>query len=84
MQKHNEHVFANTLGPTFISKMMDINHQSCLPSYKLSNDPSKHLQFKFKKYVGWIMMLVIMQPMMVLWNGTNKHQQHIVTKPSNG
>ncbi len=51
VQKHNKHVFVNTLGPKFIFKMMDINHQSCLPSYKLSNDPSKivglHLQFKF-------------------------------------
>jgi hypothetical protein len=25
----------------FIFKAMDINHQSCPPSYKLSNDPSK-------------------------------------------
>ncbi len=41
MQKHNEHVFTNTLGHTFIFKIMDINHQSCLSSYKLSNDPSK-------------------------------------------
>ncbi len=38
MQKHNENVFINTLGPTFIFKTMDINHQSCPPSYKLSND----------------------------------------------
>ncbi len=35
VQKYNEHVFTNTLGPTFIFKAMDINHQSCLPSYKL-------------------------------------------------
>jgi len=41
VQKHNEHVFANTLGPTIIFKAMDINHQSCPPSYKLSIDPSK-------------------------------------------
>jgi hypothetical protein len=41
VQKHNENVFTNTLGPTFIFKTMDINHQSCPPSYKLSNDPSK-------------------------------------------
>ncbi len=41
MQKHNENVFTNTLNPTFILKAMDINHQSCTPSYKLSNDPSK-------------------------------------------
>jgi hypothetical protein len=25
----------------FIFKAMDINHQSCPPSYKISNDPSK-------------------------------------------
>jgi len=34
-------VFINTLGPTFIFKAMDINHQSCLPSSKLSNDSNK-------------------------------------------
>jgi hypothetical protein len=41
VQKHNENVFTNTLGPTFIFKEMDINHQSCPPSYKPSNDLSK-------------------------------------------
>ncbi len=41
VQKHNENVFINTLGFTFIFKTMDINHQSCPPSYKLSNDPNK-------------------------------------------
>ncbi len=41
VQKHNKHVFINTLGPTFIFKAMDINHQLCPPSYKLSNDPRK-------------------------------------------
>jgi hypothetical protein len=46
VQKHNENVFTNTLGPTFIFKAMDINHQSCPPSYKLSNDPSK-IMFSF-------------------------------------
>ncbi len=34
-------MFTNTLGPTFIFKAMDINHQSCFPSYKFSNDLSK-------------------------------------------
>ncbi len=34
-------MFINTLGPTFIFKAMDINHQSCSPSYKFSNDLSK-------------------------------------------
>ncbi len=53
MQKHNKHVFINTLGPTFIFKAMDINHQLCPPSYKLSNDPSKitslHFVIQIKK-----------------------------------
>jgi hypothetical protein len=38
----------------FIFKAMDINHQSCLPSYKLSNDPSKtmglHSTIHIKKH----------------------------------
>ncbi len=38
VQKHNENVFTNMLGPTFIFEAMHINHQSCPPSYKLSND----------------------------------------------
>jgi hypothetical protein len=41
VQKHNEHVFTNTLAPTFIFNAMDINHQSCQSFYKLLNDPSK-------------------------------------------
>ncbi len=41
VQKYHENAFINTLGPTFIFKTMDINHQSCPPSYKLSNDLSK-------------------------------------------
>jgi len=55
VQKHNEIVFTNTLGPTFIFKTMDINHQSCPPSYKLSNDPSKiaslHSTINILKYM---------------------------------
>ncbi len=47
MQKHNKNVFINTLGPTFIFKVMDINYQSCPPSYKLSNDPSKIASLHF-------------------------------------
>jgi hypothetical protein len=47
VQKHNENVFINTLGPTFIFKAMDINHQSCPPSYKLSNDLSKNTGLHF-------------------------------------
>jgi hypothetical protein len=41
VQKHNENVFTKTLGPTFIFKAMDINHQSCPPTYKLLNDLNK-------------------------------------------
>ncbi len=47
MQKHNENVFTNTLGPTFIFKAMDIDHQPCPPSYKLSNDPSTNAGLHF-------------------------------------
>jgi len=41
VQKHNENVFTNTLGPTFIFEAMEINHQSCPSFYKFSNDLSK-------------------------------------------
>ncbi len=55
MQKYNENLFMNTLVLMFIFKAMDINHQSCPPSYKLSNDPSKimdlHFTIHIKKYV---------------------------------
>jgi len=47
VQKHNKHVFTNTLSLTFIFKAMDINHQLCLPSYKPSNDPSKITNLHF-------------------------------------
>jgi len=47
VQKHNENVFTNTLGPMFIFKTMDINHQSCPPSYKLSNDMNKNVSLHF-------------------------------------
>jgi hypothetical protein len=47
VQKYNEHVFVNTLSPTFTFKAMDINHQSCPPSYKLSNDQSKIVGLRF-------------------------------------
>jgi hypothetical protein len=51
VQKHNENMFINTLGPTFIFKTMDINHQSCPPSYKLSNDPNKIASLHFTNYI---------------------------------
>jgi len=41
VQKHNENVFTNTFGPTFIFQAMDINHHSCSPSYKFSNDSNQ-------------------------------------------
>ncbi len=47
MQKHNDNVFINTLGLTFIFKAMDINHQSYPLSYKLSNNPSKIVGLHF-------------------------------------
>jgi len=51
VQKHNENVFTNTLGPMFIFKALDINHQSCPPSYKLSNDPNKIMGFHFTIHI---------------------------------
>jgi len=47
VQKHNEHVVVNKLHPKFIFKTMDMNHQSCPPSYKLSNDLSKIIGLHF-------------------------------------
>jgi len=47
VQKYNENVFINTLIPMFIFKVMDINHQSCPPSYKFSNDLSKVVGLHF-------------------------------------
>ncbi len=91
VQKHNENVFINTLSPTFIFKAMDINHQSCPPSYKLSNDPSKttglHFTINIKKICWLNYVLVTMQHLMVLWielMAFLKHQQHIVKKPLYG
>jgi hypothetical protein len=57
VQKHNESVFINRLHPMFIFKAMHINHQSCPPSYKLSNDSSKttslHCTIHIKK-IFWL------------------------------
>jgi hypothetical protein len=47
VQKYNENVFTNTLSTTFISKAMDINHQSFSPSYKHLNDSSKITSLHF-------------------------------------
>ncbi len=57
VQKHNENVFINTLGPMFIFKAIDINHQSCSPSYKLSNDPSKTVGLHFTICIKKIMLV---------------------------
>jgi hypothetical protein len=35
----------------FIFKALDINHQSCPPSYKLSNDPNKIMGFHFTIHI---------------------------------
>ncbi len=55
VQKHNEVMFTNTLSPTYIFKTIDINHQTCPPSYKFSNDLSKivglHYTIHMKKYM---------------------------------
>ncbi len=69
MQKYNEHMFTNTLGPTFIFKAMDINHQSCSPFYKLSNDLSKivGLHFTIQRKICWLnYVFITMQCLMVL------------------
>jgi hypothetical protein len=57
VQKHNENVFSNTLGPTIIFKAMDINHQSCLSFHKFSNDLSKIVRLHFTIHIE-IYMLV--------------------------
>jgi hypothetical protein len=71
MQKHNENLFINTLGPMFNFKEMDVNHQSCPPFYKLSNDPNKTLSLHSTiciRKICWLnYMLVITQHLMVLW-----------------
>jgi hypothetical protein len=68
VKKHNENVVINTLGPMFIFKAMDINHQSCPPSYKLSNDSSKTMGLQSTiniKKICWLnYVLVIMQHLM--------------------
>jgi hypothetical protein len=62
VQKHNENVFTNTLSPIFIFKVMDINHQSCSPSYKLSNGPRKivgvHSTINIK-YICWLNYVLV-------------------------
>jgi len=47
VHRKNENVFVNTLSFTFIFRIMDINHRSCSPFYKLSNDPIKTISLHF-------------------------------------
>ncbi len=69
VQKHNENVLINTLSRMFILIAMDINHQSCPLSYKLSNDPSKiagvHFIINIKIYM-LVELCVTMKHLMVL------------------
>ncbi len=83
MQKHNEYVFINTLGPTFIFKVMDINCQSCPPYYKLSNDPSKTIGLHFTIQIKKIMLVELCANNNTIYDGL-VNQEHIVTKPSYG
>jgi hypothetical protein len=70
MRKHNEKVFINTLGPMFIFKVININHQSCPSSYELSNDLSKTMGLHFIINIAIYMLVeicvVTMQHLMVL------------------
>jgi len=87
MQKHNENMFINTSGPTFIFKTMDINHLTCPPFYKLLDDISK--------IEGLHSIIHIKKDMLIEWCVHNyttfdglvnelmthlKHQQRIKTK----
>ncbi len=51
VQKHNENVFINTLGSTFIFKAMCIDHQSWLPFHKLSNDLNQTTSLHFTIHI---------------------------------
>jgi hypothetical protein len=68
-------VFTNTLGPTFIFKEMDINHQSCPPSYKLLNDVSKIASFHFTIHIKIYMLIYLCLDNYAMYdgftNGTN-------------
>ncbi len=57
VQNHNENVFTNTSCLTFIFKANDINHPSCLPSYKLLNDPSKTIGLHFTIHIRKYMLI---------------------------
>ncbi len=58
----------------FIFKTMDINHQSCPPSYKLSNEPSKTtgLHSTIYIYMCWLnYVFITMQTFDGFVNGAN-------------
>ncbi len=57
VQKHNKNVFTNTSSCTFIFRGMDINHPSCLPSYKVSNDWSKIIGLHFTTHIREEMLI---------------------------
>jgi hypothetical protein len=61
VQKHNENVFTNILSLTFIFKVLDINHQSCPPFYKLSNDLSQIAYFHFMIYIYMLVELFVIK-----------------------
>ncbi len=68
VQKHNENVFTNTLGLKFIFKVMDINHQSCPPFYKLSNDPNKTMGLHFTIHIKIYMLVELCVSNYVIYN----------------
>ncbi len=74
-------MFINTLGPTFIFKAMEINHQSCSPSYKLLNDPgetpSLHFTIQIKKDMLVELCVNNYATYDGLMNGTNNNFKNI-------
>jgi len=69
VQKHNNHVLTNTLGPTFIFKAMDINYQSCPPSYKLSNHPNKIIDLHFTIQIIFFMLVELCVNNYIMYDG---------------
>ncbi len=89
MQKHNEHVFIDTLGSTFIFKAMDINHQPCPPFHKLLNHAIKIISLHSTIQIFKKMLVELYASNYATYDGLVnglmtflKHQRNIVTKPS--
>jgi hypothetical protein len=87
VQKFNKNVFTKTLGPTFIFRTMDINHQSCPPFSKLSNDPSKTMGLHFTINILKYMLVELCVGNYATFdgfvneaNGIFKHKLHILKK----